>query len=521
MKIRVILLIITGMLASFSYSMENQQILGKPFWLILQDGTKIELRRSVVDKFKYLRAASENGMKETYEDKIVCDDIEPASARMFAELLAKFCEFPEASREESLLKEILAIPQIHENIMGILHKADQWEVHALYKALLRASICLVKQEVDAAEAIEHSRGNTQKLLQNATDIIREKKHLKNPSGVLSQKEFPLHIPELRDQITSDLMPKIFGKTPFELNKVPTINDNTLKSLAYDSSTDKLILCSNDQITLHDAKTGKADIPINNQSIVKTALFDEKKKQIITAGYHGLINIWNVNGSKAKSVQHSTRRCVSSLGIDSTSETLAAGGHDKFVHLWDQTTWQKKATVPVLAGFPNSFIFEDNGIYIAHDLGLHFWDSKEGTLTSYWGTKSKNIPTPFKCLTNHPNENFIIGTAGRKIMIMDKRKKAVISTFEGHTGNAYSLIICPEAQCLISSSYDKTVRIWNLETAKCFQKIEKQNHELLAFDSKQMRVFTNGLDGAINISTIPHDPKKLLELYAKQLEDKKN
>ncbi|HEX2978237.1 MAG TPA: hypothetical protein VHO47_03920 [Candidatus Babeliales bacterium] len=173
MKNRAILLIITGMFASAVYSMEKPTP-EKPFLLILQDGSKVELKRSVVNTFKYLRAASENGMKETYQDKIVCDDIEPASAKIFAHLLGKFCEVPEISREESLLKEILAIPNIHENIMGILHKADQWEVDALYKALLRASIRLVKQEMDADEAIKHSRGNTQELLQHATAIIREK-----------------------------------------------------------------------------------------------------------------------------------------------------------------------------------------------------------------------------------------------------------------------------------------------------------------------------------------------------------
>ncbi|KAK3841504.1 MAG: WD40-repeat-containing domain protein [Linnemannia gamsii] len=54
-----------------------------------------------------------------------------------------------------------------------------------------------------------------------------------------------------------------------------------------------------------------------------------------------------------------------------------------------------------------------------------------------------------------------GGTGHKILAWDRRSQRVVYTLSGHTGAITGIRLSPDGTCLLSSSRDNTVRIWNL------------------------------------------------------------
>ena len=58
-----------------------------------------------------------------------------------------------------------------------------------------------------------------------------------------------------------------------------------------------------------------------------------------------------------------------------------------------------------------------------------------------------------------------GNALSPVTPLPVEKLAVLRTLTGHTSYVYSVAISTDGQTLVSGSYDKTIKVWNLSTGK--------------------------------------------------------
>jgi len=99
-----------------------------------------------------------------------------------------------------------------------------------------------------------------------------------------------------------------------------------------------------------------------------------------------------------------------------------------------------------------------------------------------------------CIDNSHNDYCVL-TAGNKqtsVQYWSLYDNKILRKFRGHSSNIHEINMCPTEDMFLTSSKDKTVRLWNLQQAGCMAKLElptaSATNPRVVFDSTGM-VFT--------------------------------
>jgi len=143
--------------------------------------------------------------------------------------------------------------------------------------------------------------------------------------------------------------------------------------------------------------------------------------LLSSGLDGTVKIWNVNGNREK-----LRTFV---------------GHKKAVR---------------------DINFNHDGsrfISAAYDKKIQFWDTETGQSISTFG----NGKVPLCCVFNpqvSKNHIFLTGCTDRRIYQWDTRSKKISQIYDQHLGAVNTVTFIEGSQKFISSSDDKSLRMWD-------------------------------------------------------------
>lgn len=110
----------------------------------------------------------------------------------------------------------------------------------------------------------------------------------------------------------------------------------------------------------------------------------------------------------------------------------------------------------------SISFSDDGtnfLSSSYDQTVKLWDTEKGTVN--FRLKFNCIPNDISFRPSHPNE-IIVGLSNSKIRHYDRRvqeKNGLVQVYDNHLSSILKLCYFPDGSKFISSSEDKTVKIW--------------------------------------------------------------
>ena len=70
------------------------------------------------------------------------------------------------------------------------------------------------------------------------------------------------------------------------------------------------------------------------------------------------------------------------------------------------------------------------------------------------------------LFNHDGTKIVSGSYDKTIRVWNVDTGECILTLKGHTWSVYSVVFNHDGTKIVSGSYDNTIRVWNVDTGEC-------------------------------------------------------
>ena len=175
-----------------------------------------------------------------------------------------------------------------------------------------------------------------------------------------------------------------------------------------------------------------------------------------------------DGATARMGTVRLRHAAASLAFSPDGKTLASGGYDTFIRLWEVATSKPLKRLDGHASPVTALLYSPDGttLFSGDDKGgLRAWDVATGK--QKW-TKSGHT-AKVACLACSADGKAIASASHDKsARIWAAADGAEIVRLEGHEHTVNGVAFSPDGKLVASASFDKTVRIWDAATGKSQQ-----------------------------------------------------
>eukprot|EP01156_Anaeramoeba_ignava_P005986 Anaeramoba_ignava/a347445_97.p2 GENE.a347445_97~~a347445_97.p2 ORF type:complete len:462 (+),score=106.28 a347445_97:1410-2795(+) len=160
------------------------------------------------------------------------------------------------------------------------------------------------------------------------------------------------------------------------------------------------------------------------------------------------------------------RGVSKISLfPTTGHLLLSGSFDQSIKIWDVSNKFGRKCIQTYVGHSKGVkdvCFNYNGRHFlscSYDKKIKLWDTETGQVIQTFSTKK----TPL-CINFHPspreNEQFITGCSDKTILQFDAASGKMVQKYDYHLGAVNTVTFIGKSGKFISTSDDKTLRIWD-------------------------------------------------------------
>ena len=219
--------------------------------------------------------------------------------------------------------------------------------------------------------------------------------------------------------------------------------------------------------------------------------------LASGGEDGAVRIWDTRTGQQHELTGHTGQ-VNAVAYAPDGATLATGGDDGIVRIWDTRTGQQHELTGQ-TGQVNAVAYAPDGATLAtggDDGIVRIWDTRTGQqheLTGQTGQVNAVAYAP---------GGATLATGGRDgiVRIWDTRTGQQQHELTGHTGEVNAIAYAPNGAALASCGDDGIVRIWDTRTGQQQHELTGHTGEVnaVAYAPDGATLATGGLDGIVRI-----------------------
>lgn len=230
--------------------------------------------------------------------------------------------------------------------------------------------------------------------------------------------------------------------------------------------------SSQQMMLQDGHDGGlTEVAFNNDGSILASASGE-------LGKPGTIKLWEVDGGRELRTITGHQRPIAAIAFSPTSQWLASGTGSKFdrtpsvIKIWDSKTGQELQSFSAHSQQITSLEFSSDGKSIVSASSanskdaVRSWDAQTGLMIREFKANNANICSIAispNCKRLAVGGNNFGGVASIELFEVSTGK--LVKVLSGHEGEIKGLDFSPDSERLVSISYDKTVRLWDILNGK--------------------------------------------------------
>jgi WD40 repeat protein/serine/threonine protein kinase/tetratricopeptide (TPR) repeat protein len=303
---------------------------------------------------------------------------------------------------------------------------------------------------------------------------------------------------------------------------------TLSRVAY--SPDGQWLAMTRPITLWDARTG---VLVRRLDAADSVAFSPDSKTLASGGRDSRVRLWDVGTGRLLQTLDGRpgepdkgRRVVASLTFSPDGRWLAAGfgelhwfvgDHDQVVKVWDLASGQEAATLPHRNTVP-SLAFSPDSATLAtacYDRTVRLW-----AVGSWRPLRSWQGSETFDTLAFAPGgKTLATGSGDGTVQLWDPATGQALRLFGRYSHRTFDLAFSPDGKTLASASGDQTVKLWDVVSGRELRTLAEHTHWVfgVAFAPGGDVLASSSQDGTVRLWETRNRAEALADWLAREPE----
>jgi WD40 repeat protein/Zn-dependent protease with chaperone function len=255
-----------------------------------------------------------------------------------------------------------------------------------------------------------------------------------------------------------------------------LSDDTERVWWASISSDSKTLATNGDhsIVLWDLATGarRSETEKTSRRVFRMQFSPDGSLMAATGGdaVDGVVSLWDTSTGKVVGTLTGHEEDVRAMAFTHDGKTLATGGKDRTIRLWDVATRQqvrlfqgpKRQSDPNVEASPilaTAYSPDGNSVATADEGGqVNIYGLSPPRLVRSWVAHSDAA----SAIAYSPDgRTLVTGGYDKAIKIWNVATGELVRSLDGHKGWVMSLAFSHDGQTLASGSYDRSIRIWNV------------------------------------------------------------